>query len=165
MSARHLLNNAQSGNFDAAVQVFINYRDGALDFEKSEELALQAFENVILILQSNFYLNELTISNFKKILDLKINLHQNLTVFIGENGVGKTSLLEAVRKNLMWMAATVRKENTNGGTIDVDDVNNLNKAKGAHIDCEFQIGNAYKFKGRVARPPEGVLSDLKSDLT
>lgn len=66
MSARHLLNNAQNGNFEAAVQVFLNYRDGALDFEKNEEHAQVAFENIIDILSSDFYLNELNISNFKK---------------------------------------------------------------------------------------------------
>ncbi|MDH1726825.1 MAG: hypothetical protein DI542_13315 [Acinetobacter johnsonii] len=164
MSTRHLLNNAQNGNFEAAVQVFINYRDGILGFEKNEEQAQIAFENIIKILNTNFFLSTLTISNFRKILELELNLHKNLTVLIGENGVGKTSLLESIRKNLMWIAATARKENTNGGTIDVDDVNNLNKDKGAYIDCEFQIGNAYKFKGRVARLPEGILSDLKSDL-
>ena len=134
MSTHHLVNNAQKGNFEAAVQVFQNYKDGAPDFEKNEKLALDAFENSVSILQSNFYLNELTISNFKKILDLNIILHQNLTVFIGENGVGKTSLLEAIRKNLMWIAATTRKDNTNGGTIDTkEEVNTFYKDKGAYI--------------------------------
>lgn len=166
MSTHHLVNNAQKGNFEAAVQVFQNYKGGAPDFEKNEKLALDAFENAVSILQSNFYLNELTISNFKKILSLKINFHQNLTVFIGENGVGKTSLLEAIRKNLMWIAATTRKDNTNGGTIDTkEEVNSFHKDKGAYIDCEFQIGNNYKCKGRVASPPDGFISDLKSELT
>lgn len=167
MSKSHLLSNAHKGHFDAAVQVFLNYSNSAPEFEKNEELAADAFENVISILESNFYLNELTISNFKKILDLKINIHKNLTVFIGENGVGKTSLLEAIRKNLMWIAATTRKKNTAGGHIDEDEVNNMAKQNsiGAYIDCEFRVGMVHKFKGRVARSPEGVVSDLKSELT
>lgn len=164
MSTRHLISNAKNGNFEAAVQVFFNYREGAQDFEKSEEQAQKAFENAIKILETNFYINEIHISNFKKIHELKVDLHKNLTVFIGENGVGKTSLLESIRKNLMWIAATARKKNTNGGTIDLDEVNNLNKIQGSYIDCEFQIGGSYKFKGRVARAPEGINSDLKSDL-
>lgn len=107
MSARHLLNNAKNGNLEAAVQVFLNYRHGALDFEKSEEYSQAAFENIRDILSSEFYLNELNISNFKKILDLKIILHKNLTVFIGENGAGKTSLLRAIQKNLSWFSAFI----------------------------------------------------------
>lgn len=164
MSARHLLSNAQNGNFEAAVQVFINHRDGILGFDKNEEQAKIEFENVKKILDNDFFLSMITISNFKKILELELNFHKNLTVLIGENGVGKTSLLESIRKNLMWIAATARKKNTNGGTIDLDEVNNLNKIQGSYIDCEFQIGGSYKFKGRVARAPEGVNSDLKSDL-
>ncbi len=164
MSARHLLRNAQNGNFEAAVQVFLNYRNGAQDFEKNDEEAKLAFDHVVKTLKSSFFLNELTISNFKKFLDIKINLNQNLTVFIGENGVGKTSLLEAIRRNLMWIAATTRKENTNGGSIDRDEINNTNRRKGAYIDCEFQIGNICNYRGRVACPPDGVPSDLKSEL-
>lgn len=165
MSARHLLNNAKNGNFEAAVQVFLNYRNGAPNFEKSEELALQAFEKVVSILESNFYLNELAIFNFKKISELHVNFDKNLTVFIGENGVGKTSLLESIRKNLMWIAGATLKKNSSGGTLDKDDVNNKNRAQGTYIDCEFEIGNSYKFKGRVARAPDGFDSDLKSELT
>ncbi len=165
MSARHLLNNAQNGNFEAAVQVFLNYKDGALHFEKDEEKAQDAFKNVVNILDTNFYLDSINISNFKKISELEINFHKNLTVFIGENGVGKTSLLESIRKNLMWIAGATLKKNSNGGTLDKDDVNNKNKVQGVYIDCEFQIGNSYKFKGRVARAPEGIVSDLKSELT
>ena len=72
MNTRHLLSNAQNGNFEAAVQVFLNYRDGAQNFEKSEEQAQIAFENVIKILEKNFYINEIHISNFKKIHELKL---------------------------------------------------------------------------------------------
>ncbi|WP_447507976.1 AAA family ATPase [Acinetobacter lactucae] len=167
MSGLHLKNNAQIGNFESAIQVFLNHRNGEQGFQKSEELENLAFENVIKILKENLYLSELTISNFKKIIDLNISLHKNLTVLIGENGVGKTSLLEAIRKNLMWIAATARKDNTSGGLLDREEVNNTAKIKneGAYIDCEFQIGPIYKLKGRVARAPDGEISDLQSELT
>lgn len=165
MSTHHLLNNAQNGNFEAAVQVFLNYKTGAKGFEKNNELTNVYFNKVIEILYFSFFLNELKINNYKKIKSLKIDLHQELTVFIGENGVGKTSLLEAIRKNLMWIAATTRKENTAGGRIDKDEVNNVSQSQGAYIDCEFQIGSIYKLDGRLARAPEGVFSDLKSELT
>lgn len=164
MSTHHLVKNAQKGNFEATVQVFLNYKEGAPDFEKNEELALNAFENAISILQSDFHLNELTVSNYKKVLDFNINLHKNLTVFLAENGVGKTSILEVIRKNLLWIAVTTRIDNATGGTLNrKDDVNNNNKGKGAYIDCEFQIGQNYKFKGRLASSPEGTISDLKSE--
>lgn len=164
MSARHLLSNAQNGNFEAAVQVFINYRDGALDFEKNEESAQLAFENIIDILSSDFYLNELNISNFKKILDLKIILHKNLTVFIGENGAGKTTLLRGIQKNLSWFSAFILKENTNGERIVDSEINNKAKKSGdvARLNCSFRIGKDYRIDGQLIREPKGITTDLKS---
>ena len=167
MTARHLLSNARNGNFEAAVQVFLNYRDGAPEFEKSEKLALDAFENAVLILQSNFYLNELTISNFRKISDLKIDFHQNLTVFIGENGAGKTTLLKGVQKNLSWFSAFILKENTNGERIVDSEINNKAKKSGdvARLNCSFRIGKDYRIDGQLIREPKGITTDLKSVYT
>ena len=167
MSARHLLNNAKNGNLEAAVQVFLNYRHGALDFEKSEEYSQAAFENIIDILSSDFYLNELNISNFKKILDLKIILHKNLTVFIGENGAGKTSLLRAIQKNLSWFSAFILKENTNGERIVYPEINNQAKKNGevAYINCSFRMGSENRIDGQIVLEPKGITTDLKSVYT
>ncbi|MFW2080140.1 AAA family ATPase [Acinetobacter guillouiae] len=166
MSTRHLLNNAQNGSFEAAVQVFLNFSNGTQDFEKSEEHARQAFEIAKKILESSFYLNELNISNFKRILELKINLHQNLTVFIGENGVGKTSLLNAIQKNLSWFTAAILKENTNGERIVDKEINNQAKMNGyvSYLNCVFKIGSDYGIHGQLVREPRGITSDLKTDV-
>lgn len=166
MSARHLLNNAKNGNFEAAVQVFLNYKDGALDFEKSEEYAQVAFENIRDILSSEFYLNELNISNFKKILDLKIILHKNLTVFIGENGAGKTTLLRGIQKNLSWFSAFILKENTNGERIIDPEINNQAKENGevAYVNCSFRIGTENRIDGQLIREPQGITTDLRTEV-
>lgn len=167
MSARHLLSNAQNGNFEAAVQVFINYRDGAPGFEKNEESAQLAFENIINILNSDFYLNELNIFNFKKILDLKIILHKNLTVFIGENGAGKTTLLRGIQKNLSWFSAFILKENTNGERIVDSEINNQAKQSGqiSCLICSFRMGAEYRIDGQLVREPKGVTTDARSEVT
>ena len=167
MNTRHLLSNAQNGNFEAAVQVFLNYRDGAQNFEKSEEQAQIAFENVIKILEKNFYINEIHISNFKKIHELKLDLHKNLTVFIGKNGTGKTSLLRAIQKNLSWFSAFILKENTNGERIVDSEINNLAKDKGdsACLKCSFKIGAENRIDGQLIREPKGTTTDLKTEVT
>ena len=166
MSARHLLSNARNGNFEAAVQVFLNYRDGAPEFEKNEKLAREAFENIELIFKANFYLNELTILNFKKISDLKINFHQNLTVFIGENGAGKTTLLRGIQKNLSWFSAFILKENTNGERIIDPEINNQAKENGevAYVNCSFRIGVENRIDGQLIREPQGITTDLRTEV-
>lgn len=42
------------------------------------------------------HLSKLRITNFRNLLDIELNLAQGLTVFHGNNGEGKTSLLEAI---------------------------------------------------------------------
>ena len=41
------------------------------------------------------YLKQITLQNFRCYEKFDINLHKNLTVIVGVNGAGKTSLLEA----------------------------------------------------------------------
>jgi predicted ATP-binding protein involved in virulence len=44
------------------------------------------------------FLSDMDISNYKIIKNLKINFDKELTIIIGDNGVGKTSILNAIRK-------------------------------------------------------------------
>ncbi len=48
----------------------------------------------------------------------------NITVFIGNNGAGKTSLLTALATSLSWFVARVRREKGNGSPISEDDIKN-----------------------------------------
>jgi predicted ATP-binding protein involved in virulence len=48
----------------------------------------------------------------------------NITVFIGNNGAGKTSLLTALATSLSWFVARVRREKGNGTPISESDIKN-----------------------------------------
>ena len=48
----------------------------------------------------------------------------NITVFIGNNGAGKTSLLTALATSVSWFVARVRREKGNGRPILEDDIKN-----------------------------------------
>ena len=48
----------------------------------------------------------------------------NITVFIGNNGAGKTSLLTALATSLSWFVARVRREKGNGTPISEGDIKN-----------------------------------------
>lgn len=49
-----------------------------------------------LYVTKNLRINELTIKNFRGYSDFKIKMHRNLNIIVGENGAGKTSILEAI---------------------------------------------------------------------
>ncbi len=46
----------------------------------------------------------------------------NITVLMGNNGAGKTSLLRALATSLSWLVARIRSEKGSGSPIDENDV-------------------------------------------
>ena len=61
------------------------------------------------VLQRLAYLSHLTLSNFRSLLHLELELPEGVLVFFGPNAQGKTTLLEAVY--LLAIARSFRAEN------------------------------------------------------
>jgi predicted ATP-binding protein involved in virulence len=59
----------------------------------------------------------------------------NVTVFVGNNGTGKTSVLQALATSLSWLIARLRTEKGNGNQIPEVDI--LNTAASAAIKIEI----------------------------
>lgn len=52
------------------------------------------------MLGGKMHIKNLTLQNFKWFEHLEIDLHPNLTVIVGDNGSGKTSILEGIANAL-----------------------------------------------------------------
>lgn len=163
----HLVANAHDEQFDSAYQLFINYSNGLNKFNKNKEEAEKYFSLANHLFQRECFLEKIEISNYKKIRKLRINFEKELTVIIGDNGVGKTTILDAIKKSMMWISASIRKDNASGGTILPEDVNNqsLNDMTGTYIDCNFNLGSKNQVRGIVARALDTSVIPLKSELT
>ena len=59
----------------------------------------------------------------------------NITVFVGNNGAGKTSILKALATSLSWFTARLRTEKGSGNPIPEDAI--LNTANAASIEMEI----------------------------
>lgn len=166
-SLTHLVANAYDQQFDSAYQLFMNYYNALNNFDKNENEAEKYFNLAIDLFQKELYLNKIEICNYKKIKRLKLNFDKDLTVLIGDNGIGKTSILDAIRKNIMWISASIRKDNASGGTITSEEINNqsFDDINGTYIDCDFNIGSKNKVRGRIARVLDTSVIPLKSELT
>ncbi|MCD9542504.1 AAA family ATPase [Photobacterium carnosum] len=69
-------------------------------------------------------LDKITLKNYKIFEDIIIPLSDsNINVFIGNNGTGKTSILESIALSLSWLVARIKSPNSNGGIIEQQDIN------------------------------------------
>ena len=163
----HLVANAHDEQFDSAYQLFINYYNGLNKFDKNKSEAEKYFRLATDLFQRECFLEKIEICNYKKIRKLRINFEKELTVIIGDNGVGKTTILDAIRKNMMWISASIRKDNASGGTISPEEVNNqsLTDIAGTYIDCNFNLGSKNQVRGLIARALDTSVIPLKSELT
>lgn len=91
------------------------------------------------ISESKFYLNKLAIHDFKRIRELQFTLEDDLTVFVGDNGFGKSSILESIAIALSWLRSNIEKENKPGIYIKTHEVNNSIDVDYASISANIKI--------------------------
>ena len=116
------------------------------------------------------------VGRFEKIdIPLAPNEHStgNVTVFVGNNGAGKTSLLKSLATSLSWLVSRIRSETGNGSPIP--ELVIKNKKTSAAIDIEVfdeqgQSANPdadeadHLFHWTIAKSRKGRIGEHKSDL-
>jgi len=73
------------------------------------------------------HFSSLILTDFRKFRTLKVKLDKRLTVFIGDNGAGKTTIIDAAVKTLSWIAPNILRKNGRGKVVSEYDVNNLSQ--------------------------------------
>ena len=82
-------------------------------------------------------IKQLTLRNFRKYQEARFNFHTHFTVLIGNNGSGKTTVLDAlaIMLNTYFQGSGIR---TGGGVIKQDDARLIITEKGEQIFREPQ---------------------------
>ncbi|MFT7322892.1 MAG: putative ATP-binding protein involved in virulence [Psychrobacter glaciei] len=86
-------------------------------------------------------IQKLQLTNLGRFEDLEVDFAptedypSNVTVFIGNNGAGKTSILDALATSLSWFVARLRTEKGSGTPID--ELNIINNAPAASISLQL----------------------------
>ena len=91
----------------------------------------------------NFYIQKLTLKNFRNHGILNLNLKNSSILIYGENGCGKTNILEAI--SLLSQGKGLRKANIENFLIQEETFNNQQKVWGINVDFvgpngKFNIG-------------------------
>lgn len=89
-------------------------------------------------------------------------LHGNVTVFIGNNGAGKTSVLKALATCLSWLVARIRTEKGVGNSIPENVI--MNGQSSAMIDIQISGENGKIYSWSLAKTPKGKKVSLNSNL-
>lgn len=159
------INSAKLGHLGCQYEVAEWYRTGKYSLDVNEDMRQSYIENITRSL-SNIrpYFSEIELINFKGIKNIKGNLelHPHLNVFVGVNGSGKTTIIDAIIKASSWITNGIRTGG-NGKHLDLDEINNNPTIKDCFVSTELTIGEKSKFNIQLFKS-KNSLSKIRSDL-
>ncbi|MBE9070600.1 AAA family ATPase [Leptolyngbya cf. ectocarpi LEGE 11479] len=108
------------------------------------------------------HIKTLTLENFRGASSLAIELHPKLNVLVGMNGVGKSTVIDAIAIMLSWGVNRIRHSGTSGRPIAETDITNQKSSASIEI-CLYKDK---EIKWRLAKSLKGQASQYKpSNLT
>lgn len=97
-------------------------------------------------------LKNLQIENYRSIENLSIDFHQQLNVFVGANGAGKSTILDAVATSLSHLIRRIENPNRTGFQISLEDIRNGSDF--SSIACSIEEEKTL-YKWKVAKANKG----------
>lgn len=164
---RGLKNNARKSNFYSALQLAEYYETGKF-VDKSESQA-KYYEHLAyrIFQEQDLHIKSCMLENYRgfKKLDF-VNFHRNVNIFIGNNGAGKTSILDALDLSLGWLRSGINKS-SGGSYLEEDDINIYAETPVSCVFSEIHFNknivskiSLTKSKNGYERPKNSV-SDIK----
>lgn len=96
------------------------------------------------------YFSSMILTDFRKFSFLKVKFDKRITVFIGDNGAGKTTVIDAVVKTLSWLAANIVRKGGRGKPINEYDVNN-NSKRYAEIKSKINLNDRTLYESELRK--------------
>lgn len=97
----------------------------------------------------NIRLESMQFLDFRLFRNAELNLTFPLTVLVGVNGRGKTSILEAIVHHLTWLIAKIGKEKGTGSSLVEADI-----SKESLEGSSAQVVAVYKVGGEIGEGKE-----------
>lgn len=147
-----LLDMSNSGNFRSTYQLAMSYLKG-IGVNKSlkdAELLMKLCAEQLDKYQ--FRIESIKLLNFRGYENLTVNFSpkSNIAVIVGNNGSGKSTILDAIKKSLTHLSSRLTTRSFNGDSIDLLEINNCNEADFATIIPTLTLNN-HPFKMELSQ--------------
>jgi len=113
--------------------------------------------------KNKIFLKELHLINFRQFKNLKINFDREVTVIIGPNGSGKTSILDALTKTISFINARFIKQGRSGKTLTRSDIR-AGCETSAEVFTSLELGKNTVYSCNLVRSVDGISSAKTSQL-
>jgi len=115
-------------------------------------------------------ITKLNLKNFRDAQALSLELDPKLNVFVGVNGSGKSTVLDAIAIMLSWPASRIIRPGAPGRPITENDITNGKSSSSIQLSCEIDNKTIeWKLtknrKGHAASEDKSNLQDLKDYVT
>lgn len=106
-------------------------------------------------------IDALKLSGFRGAVDLPLTLDQRLSVFVGVNGAGKSTVLDALALALSWAANRIRHSGSSGRPIDEAEITNGKSTAAIELTCQTESG---KVEWKLSKSRAGHAAEDKSSF-
>ncbi|ELA7268797.1 AAA family ATPase [Vibrio parahaemolyticus] len=149
-----IVSKSESGSFAASAQLVQIYSEGLMgapvDVEKVHYYRIKCAEQLT---SANLRLASLKLMGYRgfESLDIPFSQKSNVTVLVGNNGSGKSSILDAIQKSLTHFVSRLSTRSYNGDQLDEFDISN--GATFATVIPEFKVAEtSFSFELSQSRP-------------
>lgn len=141
---QELIRRARQSDILAVYELYRIYSQSDFGVEKDANTA-GAYHEQLCELAKELPLNltQLFLKDFRLFKELKIDFDHQLTVIIGNNGAGKTTILEAIAKCLSWVSARMLTATGKGSPIVEHDIRNDFDANGVPVQQSYAEVTSY----------------------
>ncbi|AIS53814.1 retron Ec78 anti-phage system effector ATPase PtuA [Vibrio coralliilyticus] len=176
---KELERKARKGELLPTFQLYQNYSLGLDDTDIDKELSDQYLDKCVEYIEetvstsdspaspkNRLTLNNLELFDFRRFRHLRMSLDSNLTVIIGNNGQGKTAILNSISRTLSWINANILKEEGSGQRLsELYDVRRGSESPYTDVLTEFSYGSGLKrIPARLSRAKLGSTERRDSEV-
>lgn len=106
-----------------------------------QNLVLDGVDQPRETVPDNIRVARIRFENYRLFRDVEVDFAFPLTVLVGVNGRGKTSILSALANHLSWLVAKTLKEKGAGSRMTALDISNNSQVHAARVSVWFEVGD------------------------